>query len=220
MLHLLLIAKPGQSIDRLRAELQQKGLNCTLVPPRDDIAGQISARTPDLVLLQLNGTLPGRLPERREGKPPVIALVAEEALASSRLDLQAVDDFIILPGNADELLLRAKRLLGRTLEEPQDEVLRCGDLLINLATCEVTLNGQLIELTFKEYELLRFLAGHPGRVYTRDSLLNQVWGYDYFGGDRTVDVHIRRLRSKIEDLGHSFIETVRNVGYRFRCETP
>ena len=71
-------------------------------------------------------------------------------------------------------------------------------------------------LTFKEYELLKFLARTSGRVFTREALLNRVWGYDYYGGDRTVDVHIRRLRSKIEDSSHTFIETVRNIGYRFR----
>jgi len=85
--------------------------------------------------------------------------------------------------------------------------------------CEVTVDGRLVTLTFKEYELLRFLASNRGRVFTRDVLLNEVWGYDYYGGDRTVDVHIRRLRSKIEDSTHIFIETVRNIGYRFRKQT-
>ena len=74
---------------------------------------------------------------------------------------------------------------------------------------------KVVELTFKEYELLKFLASNRGRVYTREALLNKVWGYDYYGGDRTVDVHVRRLRSKIEDSKRTFIETVRNIGYRF-----
>ena len=77
--------------------------------------------------------------------------------------------------------------------------------------------GRKVLLTFKEYELLKLLASTPGRVYSRDKLLDQVWGYQYFGGTRTVDVHVRRLRSKIEDASHTFIETVRNVGYRFRA---
>jgi DNA-binding response OmpR family regulator len=94
-------------------------------------------------------------------------------------------------------------------------VLRCGALLIDLANYKVMLDGRPIELTFKEYELLRFLASNRDKVFTREALLNRVWGYDYFGGARTVDVHIRRLRSKIEDRGHAFIETIRNVGYRF-----
>jgi len=88
--------------------------------------------------------------------------------------------------------------------------------LINRAKCEVTLAGRVLMLTFMEYELLKFLASNKGRVFTREVLLNKVWGYDYYGGDRTVDVHIRRLRSKIEDLTHTFIETVRNIGYKFR----
>ena len=97
-----------------------------------------------------------------------------------------------------------------------DQLLTAGDLIINTTQAEVFLSGRAIDLTFREYELLRFLASHPGRMYSRDALLNYVWGYDYFGGDRTVDVHIRRLRSKIEDAGHNFIDTVRNMGYRFR----
>jgi two-component system alkaline phosphatase synthesis response regulator PhoP len=96
------------------------------------------------------------------------------------------------------------------------EIIRRGDLSIDVEMCEVSLGGNLVELTFKEYELLKFLATYPGRVHSRDVLLDRVWGYDYYGGDRTVDVHIRRLRSKIEDHNHTFIDTVRNVGYRFR----
>ena len=91
--------------------------------------------------------------------------------------------------------------------------------MIDLARCEVSVNDEPVLLTFKEYELLKFLASNKDRVFTRESLLNKVWGYDYYGGDRTVDVHIRRLRSKIEDSTHTFIETVRNVGYKFRDST-
>jgi two-component system alkaline phosphatase synthesis response regulator PhoP len=80
----------------------------------------------------------------------------------------------------------------------------------------VTVEWRIVELTFKEYELLKLLASNKGRVYTREILLDKIWGYDYYGGDRTVDVHIRRLRSKIEDSNHNFIETVRNIGYRFK----
>ena len=95
-------------------------------------------------------------------------------------------------------------------------MIKCGGLIIDLARCEVTVSGVTVELTFKEYELLKFLASNKGRVFTREALLNKVWGYDYYGGDRTVDVHIRRLRSKIEVSDYSFIETVRNIGYRFK----
>ena len=96
-------------------------------------------------------------------------------------------------------------------------VLRCGDLEMDLANYTVQVGDRPVELTYKEYELLRVLATNPGRVLNRETLLNKVWGYDFYGGARTVDVHIRRLRFKIEDRHHSFIETVRNVGYRFHA---
>ena len=124
------------------------------------------------------------------------------------------DDFIVKPCDTRELVTRAKRLLHRNADS-NAELIRYGDLSIDTARCEVTVDGHRKILTFKEYELLKFLASNPGRVFTRDTLLDRVWGHDYFGGDRTVDVHVRRLRSKIEDSGHCFIETVRNIGYRF-----
>ena len=96
------------------------------------------------------------------------------------------------------------------------DLIECGDLIIDLGKCEVSLSGRSVALTFREYELLRFLASNKRKVFTRETLLNKVWGYDYYGGDRTVDVHVRRLRGKIEGRGHSFIDTVRNIGYRFK----
>ena len=99
------------------------------------------------------------------------------------------------------------------------QIIMSGDLAIDTASCEVSLGGRNIELTFREYELLRFLATNKGQVFPREALLNKVWKYDYLGGERTVDVHIRRLRSKIRDIDHNFINTVRNIGYRFRKDT-
>jgi len=109
--------------------------------------------------------------------------------------------------------MQALRRSGRL---DSKDTIRWGDLVIDLANYEVWVGGHRTNLTFKEYALLRFLATHRGRVFTREALLSRVWGYNYFGGTRTVDVHIRRLRSKIEDASHSFIETVRGVGYRFK----
>jgi DNA-binding response OmpR family regulator len=127
----------------------------------------------------------------------------------------APEDFVLWPASAVEILLRVRAILRRRANVDSENVLRCGALLIDLANYKVMLDGRPIELTYKEYELLRFLASNRDKVFTREALLNRVWGYDYFGGARTVDVHIRRLRSKIEDRGHAFIETIRNVGYRF-----
>jgi DNA-binding response OmpR family regulator len=93
--------------------------------------------------------------------------------------------------------------------------IRNGDLVVDEATYSAKLKGRVLDLTFKEFELLKYLAQHPGRVFTRAQLLQEVWGYDYFGGTRTVDVHVRRLRAKLGVENEQLIGTVRNVGYRF-----
>ena len=110
---------------------------------------------------------------------------------------------------------RVRRAIWLKSGVESDNTLSAGDLRLDLANYKVYVSGRPIELTYKEYELLRFLATNQDKVFTREALLNRVWGYDFYGGARTVDVHIRRLRSKIEDRAHTFIETVRNVGYRF-----
>ena len=107
------------------------------------------------------------------------------------------------------LLWKHRRISGKNM-------IRHGKLMIDLEKYEVSLNGSTLTFTFKEYELLKFLATHPGKVFTRDVILNKVWGYDYYGGTRTVDVHIRRLRSKLEEGPQTYLETVRGVGYKFK----
>jgi len=149
-------------------------------------------------------------------KRPVLAVLPEGSLAGEPLDVDA-DDFAFYPLRSHELETRLRRLLDRHGPLDSPDVLHQGALAIDTAGYRVYVDGWLVELTFKEYELLRFLAMHPNRVYTREALLDKVWGYDYFGGARTVDVHIRRIRSKIERGGFTFIETVRSVGYRFHA---
>ncbi len=146
-----------------------------------------------------------------------VMVVAPAALLRTVVSSRTVDDFACEGASSEELRARVMRLANTSAAE--GETVRRGDLMIDTATCEVSLSGVLVELTFKEYELLKFLASNPGRVYSREILLNSVWGYEYYGGDRTVDVHIRRLRSKIEDANHTFIDTVRNMGYRFRRDS-
>ena len=126
-------------------------------------------------------------------------------------------DFIVAPINTDELELRIRKLTTQEENDLDDGTVIIDDLTINPANYDVTISGKRIDLRFKEYELLLLLASNPGRVYDRATLLNQIWGYDYFGGTRTVDVHVRRLRSKIEtESDKNFIETIWNVGYRFK----
>jgi DNA-binding response OmpR family regulator len=143
----------------------------------------------------------------------MMALVDESLVERVTVDL-AVDDFMVLPVAVPELQRRVERALWRRHGIDSENFVRCGALTIDLGNYRVAVDGIPLVMTFKEYELLRFLTMNAGRVFTREQLLNRVWGYDYYGGARTVDVHIRRIRSKIEIHGHSFIETVRNVGYR------
>ena len=143
---------------------------------------------------------------------PVIALVAEEEAA--RLDLSlGFDDLILSPYRLSELAGRLRLLQWRMEERSKPGAIRVGPLTVNPATYEVTAGGSPVALTLKEYQLLLFLMQNPGRVFTRAELLDRVWGEEYFGGTRTVDVHIRRLRAKTEAAGQ-LVETVRGVGYR------
>lgn len=158
---------------------------------------------------------PGAAPPQDRGRVPVLAVVAAERLADGEAAPPAAD-FIVCPWAPGELAARVRRLLDAAAPQDAPGVIRSGDLVIDTNRYDVYLAGRPVLLTYKEYELLRVLASSPGRVYRRETLLEDVWGYAYFGGTRTVDVHVRRLRSKIEDAAHTFIDTVWNVGYRFR----
>ena len=148
-----------------------------------------------------------------ESAPPIIAAIDQQSLGGESLEHAA--DIIVEPFSDQELLTRIRLALLKASGELSADTIKRGDLLIDVANYRVLLNQQPVDLTYKEYELLKFLATNDGKVFTREALLNRVWGYNYYGGARTVDVHIRRIRSKIEAGGAAYIETVRNVGYRF-----
>jgi hypothetical protein len=150
----------------------------------------------------------------RPPRAPLVLLVRADQLPAIDPTWPA-DDFAILPLAANELRLRLRRAIYRKTGADSANVLRSEDLVLDLANYKVFVADLPVSLTFKEFELLRFLMTNRGKVFTREALLNRVWGYEYFGGARTVDVHIRRLRAKIENGTTVFIETVRNVGYRF-----
>ena len=145
---------------------------------------------------------------------PLVMLVTEEQLGRIEYAL-GVDDYLTLPVSPKRLAERIKFLMWKLNRVEVKHGLRIGELAIDFERYEVHVKGAPVELTYKEFELLKFLATHPGRVFTREALLNKVWGYDFYGGTRTVDVHIRRLRSKIETGSTVYIDTVRNVGYKF-----
>jgi DNA-binding response OmpR family regulator len=211
-------------MDRVRdlsSGLSRLGFSCTACIYADDVIQQDARQSFNAVLIDISSiSIHGdsawkwfrRLKLRRV--MPVIALVS-----SSTIHLvleQGFEDFVVKPWNMDELSVRIRRAVSHSTKPDRDSVIKVGDLVIDPVRCEVELAGRLLALTFKEYELLKLLATSKGKVFTREALLNEIWGYDYYGGDRTVDVHIRRLRSKIEDPLHSFIETVRNIGYKFK----
>jgi DNA-binding response OmpR family regulator len=147
---------------------------------------------------------------------PLLAVLTEGGLAAVTADW-GTDDVILNTAGPAEVEARLRLAIGRqaNLAPAAPDEIRSGDLAIDEATYSARLRSRVLDLTFKEFELLKFLAQHPGRVFTRAHLLQEVWGYDYFGGTRTVDVHVRRLRAKLGTEHESLIGTVRNVGYRF-----
>ena len=154
----------------------------------------------------------------RKGDSPLqpLLLVVEQArLDELELREDLFDDFVLSTATPRELEARLAHLFWRTGRGKQHDLIVYGALALNLETYQAAIQGRPLDLTFMEYELLRFLAAHPGKVFTRAALLSRVWGYEYFGGARTVDVHIRRLRAKLGEEHAHLIETVRSVGYRF-----
>jgi DNA-binding response OmpR family regulator len=150
---------------------------------------------------------------------PVLMIVTEGGLAAVAADW-GMDDVLLDHAGPAEVEARIRLALGRLAaardaDDPEAHVIRSGEISVDEATYAAKLGGRPLDLTFKEFELLKYLVQHPGRVFTREQLLKEVWGYDYFGGTRTVDVHVRRLRAKLGPDHETLIGTVRNVGYRF-----
>lgn len=221
------------ALDRARAQsvseehelvalLRRQGMSCVLLSSDEDLPalGEGPGDGTELALIDTSYMtsmeITTCLQACEESEVHTIALVPRSRVPALDVTLR-LTDFIVSPPDPDELVVRAQRAMRTGQEAEEDShLIRAGDLQIDTSSYEVTIRGNRVGLRFKEYELLKLLAENPGRVFSRDALLNQIWGYEYFGGTRTVDVHIRRLRSKIEDADHNFIETIWNVGYRFR----
>ena len=146
---------------------------------------------------------------------PLLLVIDPAQLADLELREDLFDDFVVTPVRGAEIDARLKHLFFRTGRGTRPELIEYGPLALNLETYQAVCSGRPLDLTYMEYELLKFLAAHPGKVFTRETLLSRVWGYDYYGGARTVDVHIRRLRAKLGEEHANLIQTVRSVGYRF-----
>jgi DNA-binding response OmpR family regulator len=155
---------------------------------------------------------------------PVLLVVTEGGLAVVTHDW-GMDDVLLHTCGPVELEARIKLATGRLAAlreatDPEAHVIRSGEVTVDEASYTAKIGKRHLDLTFKEFELLKFLVQHPGRVFSREQLLQEVWGYDYFGGTRTVDVHVRRLRAKLGPDNETLIGTVRNVGYRFVVPAP
>lgn len=219
---LLLLTNSLQSSADVLPALTLLGHQVKILPAE----GSALLEAPDADLLLVDGRqdLAGardlcRLIRTTGSDVPVLLVVTEGGLAVVAHDW-GMDDVVLHTCGPAELEARVKLSIGRLqaardADDPEAHVIRSGEVVVDEATYTARLGSRALDLTFKEFELLKFLAQHPGRVFSRQQLLQEVWGYDYFGGTRTVDVHVRRLRAKLGPENETLIGTVRNVGYRF-----
>ncbi len=202
-------------IPTIAPALERAGLQVVHFLPAEG-AEPDPAAAPDVLLLDWRRSIPHSRPAEVQAWPEATRLAVLRPQDTSLLGpTQELDDFVLEPINDAELAARVQMVLWRHGRALARNSLEAGDLLVDTSNYQVFEGGRSISLTFKEFELLRFLMTHHQQVFTRETLLNRVWGYNYYGGSRTVDVHIRRLRSKLESSGQRYVETVRNVGYRF-----
>ena len=215
----VLLVHQTEGVALLKRELQALDLEVETISLID--AEAAFAQPADALIVEAAARIEETRPlldsSARPPKTPLILLLRVEQLGGVDVTWP-IDDFLILPVAPEELALRLRRAAWRKTGIDETNTLRAGDLVLDLANYKVFVAEQAVSLTYKEFELLRFLITNRGKVFTREALLNRVWGYEYYGGARTVDVHIRRLRSKIETGPTVYVETVRNVGYRFPAD--
>ncbi|MBI3129525.1 MAG: response regulator transcription factor [Candidatus Tectomicrobia bacterium] len=218
MAKLLIFTADDGFADALGRSLRREGHFCKVV--EDEVAAlqELRARGLSLVLLDDAPALPS-VKDLREWTPlPILLLVDPSRLAQLPAPLEA-DDILVKPVREEEILFRVRNLCDQRPASAAGAdaggTVRAQGLALDEERYEIRLDGNLIDLTYREFELLKHLMNNPGRVFDREQLLNLVWGVDYIGGPRTVDVHIRRIRAKIEVGGRTFITTIRGVGYKF-----
>jgi DNA-binding response OmpR family regulator len=221
MINVALASADRKFSRELRLQLVGCGYRPWMADPEEPLIEQLQDRGADLLLLDFTAqpqdveSLVRSIKRDNEMKHmAVVALVDVRDAASLDFSI-GLEDFLVKSDSFEELETRIKFVLWRLSKVDSKDTVKAGALTMNLASYQVSVKGQKIELTYKEYELLRFLLTHRGRVFSRDALLRHVWGEEYLGGTRTVDVHIRRLRAKIGTEFDELIQTVRNVGYKF-----
>lgn len=219
--NILLISRTSRHHERMRELSHALDVSIALATPDTFSQAISSGHEFDLVILDSEGldedTLNGVDSYVAEnGFIPVLIVRDEDKLASLRMPIQGRNDFILSTAGEAEFEVRCSLLLWPGEESAPADIVTVDNMTINLATYQVYIDGEPVDLTLMEYSLLSFLATHPSRAYSRETLLHRVWGFEYCGGTRTVDVHIRRVRSKVGPQVASHIITVRGVGYLFK----
>jgi len=223
---ILIVEDEPHIVELVRYNLVQEGFQVSVAYDGAEALRKAKEDDPELVILDLMLPYVDGLEVcrqiRRESSVPILMLTARDGEQQRVVGLEmGADDYVTKPFSPPELVARVRAILRRTTRDarrPSAAPLAVGGLVLDPTTHEVRLNGRLIDLTTKEFDLLQLLLGHPSRVFTRDFLLEHIWGYDYFGSTRTVDMHISRLREKIEDDPNNptYITTVRGVGYKLK----
>ena len=220
MYKVFLLAGQNNGVGPLVETLDRAGMSCRIGSDLATMEEDGASQQPEAVLVDLTsldlGDARSIVDRCKKLRLPVLAVVHKDSTAEFDPTLNP-DEVVFHPVHEGELLARVKQAIYRVNGPSGTQILKVGELSIDLERYDVTVAGRRVELTYKEFKLLVLLASNPGRVYSRESLLSQVWEYDFLGGTRTVDVHVRRLRSKIEAPGRSFIETIYLVGYRFKA---
>lgn len=219
---ILIVDDESNIVELIRLYLEKDGFDTVVARDGHEALSKFKSENPDLIILDI------MIPEpdgwqvcreiRKSSNVPIIMLTAKSETFDKVLGLElGADDYLTKPFEAKELVARVKAVLRRSdTKEPDKKLIEFENLSVNIENYELTINGKLTDVPPKELELLYFLASNPNRVYTREQLLEEVWGFDYFGDSRTVDVHIKRLREKLEGVeGNWQLKTVWGVGYKF-----
>ncbi len=213
----------------LRLYLQKEGFSTVIFNDGEAAVLAYDKEKPDLVLLdvmmpKMDGWETCRK-IRAKGNTPIIMLTAKGEVFDKVLGLElGADDYMVKPFDAKEVVARIKAVLRRTTapapsENKDENVINFDKLVVDLSRYELRINGEVVAAPPKELELLHYLASHPNRVFTRDQLLDEVWGFDYYGDSRTIDVHVKRLREKLEDTSDEWsLKTVWSKGYKFEVK--
>lgn len=220
---ILIVDDESNIVELIRLYLEKEGFSTVSARDGSDALAKFKSEAPDLIILDI------MIPEpdgwqvcreiRRSSNVPIIMLTAKSETFDKVLGLElGADDYLTKPFEAKELVARVKAVLRRSdsKEASQSKKISYENLTVNIDNYELTIRGEIVDVPPKELELLYFLASNPNRVYTREQLLEEVWGFDYFGDSRTVDVHIKRLREKLEGIEANWqLKTVWGVGYKF-----